>query len=108
MCAGLVPQYGGVLVEPLNDGNVGSIARSMKNFGLQELVLVRPCGIGEEATKRAMHGMDVLKGARTVFTDDEAFEGVDFIAATSGVDTTNEKHFSRVSMTPREFSEKVM
>ena len=95
------------MVEPLNDGNVGAIARSMKNFGLQELVLVRPCGIGEEATKRAMHGMDVLKGARTVFTDDEAFEGVDFIATTSGVETSNEKHFSRVSMTPREFSEKV-
>jgi len=102
-----VPQYRVVLVEPLNDGNVGAIARSMKNFGLEELVLVRPCGIGEEATKRAMHGIDVLKGARTVFTDDEALEGVDFIVATSGVDTSNEKHFSRVSMTPREFSDKV-
>lgn len=102
-----MPQYRVVLVEPLNDGNVGAIARSMKNFGLDELVLVRPCGIGEEATKRAMHGIDVLKSAKTVFTDDEAFEGVDFIAATSGVDTTNEKHFSRVSMTPRDFAEKV-
>ena len=91
----------------MNDGNVGAIARSMKNFGLQELVLVRPCGIGEEATKRAMHGIDVLKGATTVFTDDEALEGVDFIAATSGVDTTNEKHFSRVSLTPKEFAEKI-
>jgi len=102
-----VPQYRVVLVEPLNDGNVGAIARSMKNFGLGELVLVRPCGIGEEATKRAMHGIDVLKGAQTVFTDDEAFEGIDFIAATSGVDTSNEKNFSRVSMSPREFARKV-
>ncbi|HEX7391576.1 MAG TPA: TrmH family RNA methyltransferase, partial [Thermoplasmata archaeon] len=46
-----------MLVEPLNDGNVGAIARSMKNFGLDEFVLVRPCMIGEEATKRAMHGI---------------------------------------------------
>ncbi len=79
----------------------------MKNFGLEELVLVRPCVIGEEATKRAMHGIDVLKGARTVFTDDEALTGADFVAATSGVDTTNDKHFNRISMTPREFAEKV-
>ena len=102
-----MPQYRVVLVEPLNDGNVGAIARSMKNFRLEELVLVRPCDIGEEATKRAMHGIDVLKNARTVFSDDEAFEGVDFIAATSGVDTSNEKNFARVSMTPREFARKV-
>lgn len=102
-----MPQYRVVLVEPLNDGNVGAIARAMKNFGLEELVLVRPCSIGEEATKRAMHGIDVLKKAETVFTDAEAFTGVDFVAATSGVDTSNEKHFSRVSMTPRDFAEKV-
>ncbi len=81
-----MPHFRVVLVEPLNDGNVGAVARSMKNFGLDELVLVRPCAIGEEALKRAMHGMDVLKGARTVFSDDEALKGADFVAATSGVD----------------------
>jgi len=32
---------------------------------------------------------------------------VDFVAATSGVDTTNEKKFARISLTPREFAEKV-
>jgi len=102
-----VPQFRVVLIEPLNDGNIGAIARSMKNFGLEELVLVRPCAIGEEATKRAMHGIDILNNARTVFTDDEAFDGIDFIAATSGVDTVNEKNFSRISMSPREFAEKI-
>lgn len=102
-----MPQFRVVLVEPLNDGNIGAVARSMKNFGIEELVLVRPCAIGEEAVKRAMHGIDILKAARTVFSDDEALEGVDFVAATSGVDTTNEKKFARISLTPREFAEKV-
>lgn len=102
-----MPHFRVVLVEPQNDGNVGAVARSMKNFGLEELVLVRPCAVGEEATKRAMHGIDVLKTASTVFTDQEAFEGVDLFAATSGVDTVNEKNFSRISMTPREFALKV-
>ena len=101
-----MPHFRVVLVEPLNDGNIGAVARSMKNFGLDELVLVRPCAVGEEAFKRAMHGIDVLKGARTVFSDEEAFKGADFVAATSGVDTLNDKKFVRISLTPREFSEK--
>ena len=100
-------QFRIVLVEPLNDGNIGAIARCMKNFGLAELVLVRPCGVGEEATKRAMHGIDVLKMAETVFTEDEALKGVDFVAATSGIDTANEKNFKRISMTPKEFAAKM-
>ncbi|MBN1677947.1 MAG: RNA methyltransferase [Candidatus Thermoplasmatota archaeon] len=95
------------MVEPLNDGNVGAVARSMKNFGLDELVLVRPCMLSEEATKRAMHGIDILKGAKIVYSDEEAIKDVDFVAATSGVDTANEKNFARISHTPREFAEKI-
>ena len=102
-----MPQFRVVLIEPLNDGNIGAIARSMRNFGLEELVLVRPCAVGEEAVKRAMHGIDILKNARTVFTDEEALKGIDFMAATSGVDTINEKNFTRISMPPKEFAEKV-
>jgi tRNA/rRNA methyltransferase len=96
-----------VLVEPLHDGNVGAIARAMKNFGLQELVLVRPCAVGEEAVKRSMHAVDVLKGARTVFTEEEALEGADYVVATSGIDTSNDKKFPRISMVPEAFAEKV-
>jgi tRNA/rRNA methyltransferase len=102
-----VPRFRVVLVEPLHDGNVGAIARAMKNFGLDELVLVRPCAIGEEATKRSMHAADVLKNARRVFTDEEALNGADFVVATSGISTSNEKRFARIAMTPREFAEKV-
>jgi len=102
-----VPQFRVVLVEPLNDGNIGAIARSMKNFGLDELILVRPCAVGEEATKRAMHGIDILKNARTMLADENALNGIDFVVATSGVDTVNEKKFSRISISPKEFAEKI-
>lgn len=96
-----------VLVEPLHDGNVGAIARAMKNFGLEELVLVRPCAVGEEAVKRSMHAVDVLKNARTVFTEEEALKGADYVVATSGIDTSNGKKFPRISMVPEAFAEKV-
>jgi tRNA/rRNA methyltransferase len=102
-----VPQFRVVLVEPLNDGNVGAIARSMMNFGFEDLYLVRPCAIGEEATKRAMHGIDILRNAQTVFDEKDALGGVDFVAATSGVSTTNDKHFARIALSAKEFAEKV-
>jgi tRNA/rRNA methyltransferase len=102
-----VPSFRIVLVEPLHDGNVGAIARAMKNFGMGELVLVRPCAIGDEAIKRSMHAVDILRNARTVFTEKEALEGVDYLVATSGIDTSNDKKFPRISMTPEVFAEKV-
>ena len=55
-----------VLVEPKNEGNVGAVARAMKNFGAGELVLVNPCPIGPEARQRAKHGVDILEAARVV------------------------------------------
>jgi tRNA/rRNA methyltransferase len=102
-----VPHFRVVLVEPLNDGNVGAIARSMKNFGLDDLVLVRPCALGEEAVKRSMHGIDVLRAARTVYKEEEALEGAGYVVGTSGIDTLNEKKFGRLSMTPRELVERL-
>ena len=41
-----------VLVEPLYQGNVGSVTRVMKNLGFSDLVLVNPCKLEGEA--RAM------------------------------------------------------
>ena len=102
-----MPHFRVVLVEPLNDGNVGAIARSMKNFGLDDLVLVRPCALGEEAVKRSMHGIDVLRAARTVYKEEEALEGAGYVVGTSGIDTLNEKKFGRLSMTPRELVERL-
>lgn len=54
------------LLEPLSPGNVGAIARVMKNFDLKELILIRPKFDlkDEEATKRAKHAQDILKKAK--------------------------------------------
>ncbi len=73
-----------VLVEPLYEGNVGSVCRAMKNFGFNDLVLVRPCPLGDFAKAMAMHAQDVLASARTVDTFDEAVKGADILVATTG------------------------
>lgn len=55
-----------VLVEPQGEINVGSIARVMKNMGLQQLWIVSPrCDPkGELARRWAVHAEDVLQQAK--------------------------------------------
>ncbi len=52
-----------VLVEPIYQGNIGSVARAMKNFGYTNLVLVNPCKLEGEARAMASHARDILEGA---------------------------------------------
>ena len=96
-----------VLVGPKNEGNVGAVARAMKNFGARRLVLVDPCPIGEEARKRAVHGVDILDAARTVRSVDAALRGADLVAGTTGIATASEKKFLRIALTPKEFAQRV-
>lgn len=56
-----------VLVEPSHPGNIGAVARAMKNMGVLELVLVAPALFPDEkASARASGADDVLEGARVV------------------------------------------
>ncbi|MCP8316808.1 MAG: hypothetical protein H3Z51_08110 [archaeon] len=49
------------LVEPVYEVNVGHIARVMKNFGLEELLLINPKVDLIKARKFASHGVDILE-----------------------------------------------
>jgi tRNA/rRNA methyltransferase len=75
-----------ILVEPAGPLNVGSVARIMKNMGLQQLILVNPqCDrLGEDARKMAVHGIDVLENAQEVATLPEALAGCQRAIATRG------------------------
>ena len=73
-----------VLVEPSHPGNIGAVARAMKNMGLEQLVLVNPRQFPHsEALARASGAADVLANARLVTTVGEAVAGCGFIVATT-------------------------
>jgi len=93
-----------VLVGPKNEGNVGAVARAMKNFGARRLVLVDPCPIGDEARKRAMQGAEILDAARNAPTLEAALHGADLVVGTTGIATSNEKKFLRIAMAPRDLA----
>jgi tRNA/rRNA methyltransferase len=58
-----------VLVRPRRGGNVGAVARAMKNMGLSDLALVAPrTRAGVAAARMAAHARDVLD-ARRIFPD---------------------------------------
>src|SRR5215470_5387695 len=73
-----------VLVAPQHPGNIGAVARAMKNMALRELVLVHPRQFPDpEATARASGADDVLAAARVTGTLAEALTGCGYIAATT-------------------------
>src|SRR5580658_4857875 len=73
-----------VLIEPSHPGNIGSVARAMKNMALSELVLVRPRSFPHaEATALAAGADDILAGARIVDTVAQALADCGFIAGTT-------------------------
>lgn len=78
-----------ILVEPRYEGNVGSVARVMKNFGFSELVLVNPPSLGKESRAMAMHGRDILENAKKVDNFSPLKEEFDFLIATTAIIATD-------------------
>ncbi len=82
-----IPHIRVVLVETSHPGNIGAVARAMKNMALGELVLVRPKLFPHaDATARASGADAVLARARVVGTVAEALEGCGFVTATTSRD----------------------
>ena len=76
-----------VLVRPHFAGNLGSVARAMRNFGLTDLVLVAPYTFptNPDARRLATHGLDVLDAARIVPELGDALSDCVFTLATSAL-----------------------
>jgi len=71
-----------VLVRPQHPGNVGAVARAMKNMGLRKLVIVDPPVLDlERARWMATSGRDVLAAARFTATVAEAVDDCDWAVA---------------------------
>jgi TrmH family RNA methyltransferase len=81
-----------VLVDTSHPGNIGAVARAMKNMGLHDLWLVNPREFpNPEATARASGADDVLASARVVASLPEAIADCGLVLGTTA--RTREQHF---------------
>ena len=73
-----------VLVNTTHPGNIGGVARAMKNMGLDDLYLVNPQEYpSQRALQRAVSAADVLKSAVIVDTLPEALTDCGLVVGTS-------------------------
>ncbi|MBC7182776.1 MAG: tRNA (cytosine(32)/uridine(32)-2'-O)-methyltransferase TrmJ [Marinobacter sp.] len=73
-----------VLVETSHSGNIGAVARAMKNMGLGNLWLVNPASFPDETSyARAAGASDVLDRAQVVTSLDEALADCVLVMGTS-------------------------
>ncbi|MDA9979655.1 RNA methyltransferase [Gammaproteobacteria bacterium] len=80
-----------VLVETSHPGNIGSVARAMKNMGLSRLALINPKKFPhDEATALAGNAGDVLEKAQVFSSIEEAVKNSKIIFATSARERTIE------------------
>ena len=94
-----------VLVEPEHDGNVGSIARLMKNFSFDDLWIVNSqTPIGEEAMALASHAKNLLTAVTRVGGLEEALKGVSLAAGTTSILPKRSANVLRTAVTPEEFT----
>jgi tRNA/rRNA methyltransferase/tRNA (cytidine32/uridine32-2'-O)-methyltransferase len=93
-----------ILVGTTHPGNIGAVARAMKNMGQSDLMLVKPKYFPhEDATARASGADDILANARVVSTLDEALVDCSYVAGASARSRT----INWPSMVPRECAERL-
>jgi tRNA (cytidine32/uridine32-2'-O)-methyltransferase len=97
-----------VLVETSHPGNIGSVARAMKNMGLSRLVLINPKKFPhDEATALAGNAGDVLKVAKVFGSIQEAVQNSKIIFATSARERTIEWPVASVKDAAQEINQLV-
>jgi TrmH family RNA methyltransferase len=72
-----------VLLQPETPGNIGSVARVMKNFSFKNLVLVNPCSVTDETKGFAMHAWDLVEEAKVKKHMD--WNSYDLVVGTTGI-----------------------
>lgn len=95
------------LVQPFYPTNIGYVARVMKNFGLQKLVLVEPKAELKEAMKFASHGSSILEEA-TILTMKQLFRKYDLIVGTTAIPAKKSSNLARSAITPQDFAERAV
>ena len=95
-----------VFVEPESPGNIGFLARTMKNFGLKQMVLINPCPLEHDSYYMAMHAREIIYN-RQEYPSLEEFlktEKIDFAVGTTG-EAGGSYNIPRIAVTPENLAQ---
>ncbi len=97
-----------VFVEPESPGNIGFLARTMKNFGLMNLVLINPCEIKNESYYQAMHARDIVSNCEIY---DSLNKFLKYAEIDSTIGTTGSAggsyNLSRIAVSPEQLADSI-
>jgi len=80
----------------------------MANFDFKNLYLVSPCKLDDDCYARAMHAKDVLENAK-IFTDfKKAIKNMDYLVATSSIESYNDKKHLRNATIIEDLTEELL
>lgn len=99
-----MPSIRVVLVEPEIGGNIGFIARVMKNFGYTDLFIVRSC-LDSDSYKFAGAARDVLENAIIVNDICDAIKDVQLVVGTTDTSAKRSRNLRRYCVSPEELRE---
>jgi len=97
-----------VFVEPESPGNIGFLARTMKNFGLNKLVLINPCELKNESYYQAMHARDVVSNCEIYDSLEEFLDKADISTAVATTGNAGGSYnISKIAVTPETLSDSI-
>ena len=79
----------------------------MANFNFNNLFLIKPCELDNDCYIRAMHAGYILDKAKIFQSFSDAVKNMDYLVATSSIESLNEKHHLRNAISIADFSEKI-
>jgi TrmH family RNA methyltransferase len=97
-----------VLVEPQFEGNIGAVARCLRNFGLHELRILRHDGeFTDETRNRAKHAQSVIDDCQVHQDWVSCFDDINLVIGTSGKRELGDKVLFRHFLLPAEMGERL-
>lgn len=77
------------------------------NFNFNNLYLVNPCEIDDDGYIRAVHATNILDSAVIFSSFEDSIKKMDYLIATSSIESTNDKRHLRNSVNLQDISDKI-
>jgi TrmH family RNA methyltransferase len=80
----------------------------MANFNFKNLHLINPCELDDECHARAMHAYGIIDNAKIFSSFEDAIKKIDFLVATSSIESKNDKRHLRNAISLENLSENLV